>query len=183
MGFLSCYTLNEKVVDGIRVDAFECINTESTSTTRIDKAVLEFIPLLPCDTDDTSVIASRSLTFLNEPTKNDKKDDAGVIISFNPDEWRLCYNASLYTLIDPCGVHGDVILFVRTGAKNVLTKTKDRNVVLSISDDNKPVIEKCRRAALIYGIAKGLLLEQNLNKLPAQNRKVPSKKTSKSARS
>lgn len=181
MGFLSCFTLNEKVVDGIRVDSFECINTESPSTTRIDKAELEFIPLLPCDTDDTSVIASLSLAFLNEPSKNVKKDDAGIIVSFNPEDWRLCYNTNLYTLIDPCGVKGDVILFVKQGSKNVLTRTKDRNTVFSVSEDNKPVIEKCRRAALIYGIAKGLLLEKDLNKQPARSLATHPKKRVKYA--
>ena len=183
MGFLRCYTLNEKIADGIDADAFECINVEDPSATRISKAVLEFIPLFTCKEKSTAAIASKSLTFLVEPKKDDKEDSAGVILAFDPKKWRLCYNANLYTLLDPCGMDGAVMIMADRGSRNVLAKADQNNITVSISADNKPVVAKCRRAGLLYSAVKGQLLYKELNILEAPHRKAGPTKRAKSAHS
>lgn len=184
MGFLCCYTLgNEKAVEGIDVDAFECINVENLSTARINKAVLEFVPLFDCKSKDVAKIAARSLSFLNEPAKSDKQDDAGIIVAFDPEKWRLCYNASLYTLLDPCGTDGKILIMANKGARNVLAKAADKNTTFSVSGDNKPIVAKCRRASLLYNAVKGRLLYKELSKLEAPAEQAAPKKRAKPARS
>ena len=184
MSFLNCFTIdNTKIVKGLDIEQFDCINIEAPSTTRMNKAVLEFIPLFPCATADTADIAKKSLTFLNEPSRADKEDSTGVIIAFNPEEWRLCYNANLYTLLDPCGTSGHALILVNKGSKNVLSSVTNKNMTLSITAENKPAVENCRRAAVLYGAIKQRLLNKTLSKLTIPSHQAASRKTSKSARS
>lgn len=182
MGFLSCYTLSDKVADGINVDAFECINVEDPSLTRIKRAVIDCIPLLHCSDKDMKDIAANSLTFLMEPPQKEQEDDTGILVAFNPEEWRLCYNANLYTLLDPCGTKGDILILVDKGSRNVLAKANENNVTLSVDAENKPVISKHRRASLLYSAVKGRLLQKELSKLAVPKKTASPKKRAKSAR-
>lgn len=182
--FLKCFSLvDDKVAKGVDADQFDCINIESPSATQMNKAVLEFIPLFPCAGTDTSEIAAKSLTFLHEPSKGDKEDSTGVILAFDPNEWRLCYNANLYTLIDPCGINGHVLIMANKGAKHVLANTNNRNCVLSITEENIPVVENCRRAAVLYGAVKARLLVKSLSKSGGPALPASSRKRARSARS
>jgi hypothetical protein len=170
-------------VGGIQVDEFESIVVEPT-TTLLKKAVLQIVPILKPDNDKSlNSVSESSLSFLKEHGKKDTESKEYVVIAVDPKEWTLCYNKDSFGLIDPCGVNGMVLLLVKKGTKHVLVSAKDKHVELSVDDNNKPVISRCNRAALIYDTVTTNAIAKEISKLPPQYLLTFPKVGAKSARS
>ena len=168
MDYLACYTVKENVESGIAIDEFECVAVEDTSTTIINNAVLQIVPVLSPDNDKSlNSVSEASLSFLKPPTKRDTLSKDYVLIATDPAQWKLCYSKDSFGLLDPCGLNGMVLLLVRNDTKHVLVSAKDRHVELSVAD-GKPVIGRCNRASLIFDTVNNNALKREISKLPSQ---------------
>ena len=183
MDYLHCYTVKDNVVGGIQVDEFESIVVDP-ATTLLKKAVLQIVPILKPDNDKSlNSVSENSLSFLKETGKKDTESKDYVVIAVDPADWKLCYNKDSFGLIDPCGVNGMVLLLVKKGTKHVLVNAKDKHVELSVGDDNKPIISRCSRAALIYDTVTTNAIAKEISKLPPQYLPASPKGGAKSAHS
>lgn len=147
MEYLKCYTVNDHdIEEGIYVPEFESIIVEDPSTTTIKKATVEMIPVLK-PRGGTS-ITETSLVFLHEAEKTDKESQDHIIIDIDPDKWKLCYKTNKLEILDPCGLHGHMLLVVDKSLDQVLIKADDRKLSLQFSN-KKLAIASCQRASLL----------------------------------
>ena len=153
MEALKCYTLNgTKVVNGIKVTDFESIVTADSSTTVIKQAVLQTMPVVhPATLDgsknDFQRITSLSLNFIHEVTGKATIAKSGCLIAVDPKIWRVGTDNIPAALIDPCGLTGCIILFMKAGSQNMLSLWDNPDTVLSVNKTGVPEVLKVNRAS------------------------------------
>lgn len=170
MEYLKCFTVKDDIEEGIYVNDFESIIVADPSTTSIKNATLEMIPVIPIDRSNKNV-TENSLVFLHEPAKRDKESQSHVIIAVDPSKWKLCYSTANMSILDPCGIHGLVMLLVNNGLQHVLVKADNKKLSLQFS--NKSLcIAPCGRAAMLRDAITQRKLTTAVNMLPDQYRKT-----------
>ena len=161
MEALKCYSLiGNKVADGIRVADFESIVTVSHSTTSVKQAVLQTMPVVASDAqtgikEDFQHMASLSLSFIHEVTGKTTITKSGCLLAVDPKLWRIGIDNCSGALIDPCGLTGLVILFLKAGSPNMLSRWDSPDTVLSVNKTGVPEIHKVNRASLMLMAVTG----------------------------
>lgn len=161
MEALKCYSLyGSKITDGITVTDFESIVTVTPAVSKIKQAVMQTIPVVAkCAQKgvlDFRRIAAYSLTFLHEVTGKATHSKVGVLLAVDPKVWRVATDDVAAAVIDPCGINGHVILFVKAGTSNFLASWNDPNTFVTMNDKNAPVITTVNRGALMLSAATGM---------------------------
>lgn len=154
MESLNCYSLYEsKITPGIAVDDFESIITVEPGTPVIKQAVLETSPILDKTAQkfltDFRLMAGMSLTFIHEVTGKSTKSKSGCLLAVNPKRWGIAASAVSAAIVDPCGLNGHVILFLRSDTPYVLSDLHNRSKVVMVHKTGMPAITTISRASLM----------------------------------
>ena len=153
MNCLRCYTIDDEISAGIGVSGFESITTNNPDTTVVKTATIQTIPLLPDKiyhiTRTFAAASQTCLSFINEAPKGAKESDAGVILAVDSKKWIPQSGNMLVSIIDPCGLHGLVLLFIRKNCEHALLSIKDPASTLSVDSKGLPKFTKTNRANLL----------------------------------
>ena len=156
MQCLKCYSLDQDIKSGITVSHFETITTVDPEKNSITTATIQTLPLLADPIyriKRTFAAASQfSLTFVHEAPKKAEVSQAGVILSVKANEWVPKSDTAQISILDPCGLKGHVLLFIRSGCKNALLSSHDPTVSISVTEDGEPKIAKVNRANLLLDV-------------------------------
>ena len=176
MEALKCYTLNgNKVVSGIKVADFESIMTTDPSTTMIKQAVLQTMPVVGSGTmtrtkSDFQNLTSLSLNFIHEVTGKATIAKSCCLLAVDPNIWRVGVDNIPAALIDPCGLTGYIILFLRADSPNMLSLWDSPDTVLSVNKTGVPEVHKVNRASRML---MAVTSSKKLISAPAQSQVAP----------
>ena len=164
---LACYSLIDKstITEGIAVGDFESIIVDTQEVLDIKKATIQTLPILTeLDTyaPEISKLSQVSLSFLSLATDADEVSDAGVILCIDPAIWRLCSDSSNAVILDPCGLTGNMLLFIHRGRANVLVAIDDSSLTVSITDNNEVIINRINRASLMLAALTSEVIQADL---------------------
>lgn len=151
---LACYSLldNTTITDGIAVGDFESIIVDTPEVLDIKKATIQTLPILTeLDTSAPEIgkLSQVSLCFLTSTPENTKVSDEGVVLCIDPTVWRLCMDTSNAVIIDPCGLNGNMLLFIHKNRDNVLVCIDDPSLTVSVTEANELKIQRSNRANLM----------------------------------
>lgn len=154
MEALKCFSLEGgKVTEGITVADFESIVTVTPSVAKIKLAVLQTMPVVSkCaqkGVSDYRRIAGVSLSFIHEVTGKSTVSKAGILLAVDTRKWRIAVDDIPAVIVDPCGLKGHVIIFVKAGSTNFLTSRDVANTFVSLNSKNAPEIRQINRGALM----------------------------------
>ena len=153
MECLGCYTISEDIVPGIRVAHFESVIPTDPETQLIQTATIQTIPLLPDPIFNIkrsfAAATQMSLSFLREADKKAKLSKNGVLLAVDSGLWIPRSDKALISIIDPCGLRGHVLLFVRASCQHALLSTEDNMTTISVDETAKPLKTRTQRANLL----------------------------------
>ena len=184
--YLPCYTLEQnEIKEGIAVDDFESIIVNDPSKTLVKRASLKVYPLLDlpgsCMTVNTCM--QTSLPFIIDAEDDAPASATCLLLALNPDEWILHSEKKAVAVIDPCGVHGHIILYIRKGSFHALLNAGNRSLALSVSNTLSPSINQCNRANLLMATLDAPSEELDVKTLAEASPEDHSKESSTHSRS
>ena len=179
---LACYSLldTSTITEGIAVDDFESIIVNAPETLSIKKATIQTLPILTeldISAPEIGKLSQVSLSFISLASENIDISDAGVILCIDPAIWRLCSDSTNAVILDPCGLTGNMLLFVHKNRANVLVAIDDPSLTVSVNDANEVVIRRMNRAnmmlaALVEDVIQADLPGSQTTYLPAPYSRV-----------
>lgn len=114
-----CFTLdNLNINPGIDPGEFDCL-IPSEDGGQFIIADVKLLPVLPYIKPSLET-AHLSLAFVKQaPSTSEPK--RGSLVSINPADWNICCVNSSMMLLDPCGCHGNMLLFLPPSLDNILS--------------------------------------------------------------
>lgn len=154
MEALKCFSLaGDSVTEGITVDDFESVVTVTPAVAKIKLAVLQTLPVVSkCaqkGVSDYRRLAGISLSFIHEVTGKSPVSKSGILLAVDTKYWRIAVDDIPAVIVDPCGLKGHVILFVRAGSTKFLVSRDNANTTVSLNSKNTPEIQRINRGALM----------------------------------
>ena len=184
--YLPCYTLGQnEIKEGIAVEDFETIIVNDPSKKLIKRASLKVYPLLDIPGTGMTVNAcmQTSLPFIMDAEDDAPATASCLLLAVNPEEWILHSEKKAIAVIDPCGIHGHVILYIRKGSLHALLNAGNRCLALSVSSTLNPSIIRCNRANLLMSTLDAPDEQLDVKTLSEASPEDHSKESSKRSRS
>lgn len=144
---VECYTLNAtEATHGIQADEYDSIISDVPT---VKFASVTLVPILGDKTELTLENAALSVSFVHGYSECDTADKGGIVLSFDPAEWRLTTDKTHLILLDPAGVNGKALLYIERSSAHVLENAFDKTMYFSVDKAGNPCVQRHSRAAMM----------------------------------